>query len=651
MNKKYLNEGIIGNEKIVASFSSKGEMLRLYYPNRDYMQFIDKMYTGLKINDSNLIYLHDDINNKYEQYYTPNTNVLNTKIKNTYFNIQVTQTDFACINKDLIIKKYTLKNENNIDLNINFLIYSSLLSNTNDMVGSKIENGTLLQYCHKYTYCIFSKKNIISYKLNNSAEEINTGVIQDKDYIGMANDSAINFSIGTLKPEEEKEFEIYIYINENEKKNNIDEILKEVDKIRDTNVNKELEKTIKYWENFVSKHDGLDIFSNSKKWKEKISLDMYDKIKKVYARTILLFPLLTNSKTGGISAALETDEQRKYSGRYSYCWPRDATFITKALDILQMQDITDKFYTKFSRITQSENGMWEQRFYTDGTLAPCWGYQIDETASIVYGVYEHYKNTKNKEFLNETYEMCKKAIDSLGTFLFGLSVPFGSINCLASDAICNNSISQKNIEIFKMHESYDLWEMNEGIHLYSMAAIYSAYKAMIEIEKELERKNSNAEELEKTAEKIKEYCKEYLCNKEEKTLKRSTKDNICDISTLGATIPFNMFDIKEKQVINTIEKMNMTLRTYTNGYLRFENDSYMGGKNPWVIATLWMALYNLKTNNKEEAEKEIEFVLKTATEHGFLAEQVDNEEMKSKWVIGLGWSHAMFIITLYILSR
>ena len=108
-----------------------------------------------------------------------------------------------------------------------------------------------------------------------------------------------------------------------------------------------------------------------------------------------------------------------------------------------------------------------------------------------------------------------------------------------------------------------------------MAAIYSAYKAMIEIEKELGRKNSNAEELEKTAEKIKEYCKEYLCNKEEKTLKRSTKDNICDISTLGATIPFNMFDIKEKQVINTIEKMNMTLRTYTNGYLRFENDSYI----------------------------------------------------------------------------
>lgn len=42
--------------------------------------------------------------------------------------------------------------------------------------------------------------------------------------------------------------------------------------------------------------------------------------------------------------------------------------------------------------------MWEQRFYTDGRLAPCWGYQIDETASVVYGVYDHYEKLKMKSF-------------------------------------------------------------------------------------------------------------------------------------------------------------------------------------------------------------------------------------------------------------
>ena len=40
----------------------------------------------------------------------------------------------------------------------------------------------------------------------------------------------------------------------------------------------------------------------------------------------------------------------------------------------------EKFYKIFCKNTQSQNGMWEQRFYTDGNLAPCWGYQIDETA-------------------------------------------------------------------------------------------------------------------------------------------------------------------------------------------------------------------------------------------------------------------------------
>ena len=52
------------------------------------------------------------------------------------------------------------------------------------------------------------------------------------------------------------------------------------------------------------------------------------------------------------------------------------------------------FYKCFCKKTQSKNGMWEQRFYTDGKLAPCWGYQVDETASVVFGVYEHYQYTK-----------------------------------------------------------------------------------------------------------------------------------------------------------------------------------------------------------------------------------------------------------------
>ena len=65
MKSKYYNDAIIGNKSMVATFSSKGELQRLLYPNRDFKQFLDFFTTGVKINDSAFINLHDDINNIY----------------------------------------------------------------------------------------------------------------------------------------------------------------------------------------------------------------------------------------------------------------------------------------------------------------------------------------------------------------------------------------------------------------------------------------------------------------------------------------------------------------------------------------------------------------------------------------------------------
>ncbi len=54
---------------------------------------------GVKINDSAIIYLHDDINNHYSQKYVEDTNILTTNIENTYFNLQIEQIDFVTIKK------------------------------------------------------------------------------------------------------------------------------------------------------------------------------------------------------------------------------------------------------------------------------------------------------------------------------------------------------------------------------------------------------------------------------------------------------------------------------------------------------------------------------------------------------------------------
>ena len=77
--EKFYNDAIIGNQKMLVTYSEKGELLRVFYPNVDFKQWIDLFHVGIKINDSRIIYLHDDINNVYNQEYVEDTNILKTR--------------------------------------------------------------------------------------------------------------------------------------------------------------------------------------------------------------------------------------------------------------------------------------------------------------------------------------------------------------------------------------------------------------------------------------------------------------------------------------------------------------------------------------------------------------------------------------------
>lgn len=627
MKNKYFNDAIIGNNEMLVSYTKNGELLRMYTPIREYKQFIDFFHTGVKINDSNIIYTHDDINNIYDQNYEEDTNILNTEIKNTYFNLKIKQKDFVQMKKNVLIKRYTFINENVIDLDVKFLIHSKLSSYKDDLVSCMVINEGMIQYNHNYSVCTFAVNNNVStHQINGTSNNILTGNIEDKDYIGMSSDSSIAYNIGLIKPGEKKTLDIIIYINENSQIYNISEIQREIDKIKKIDLEKEYKAVKSYWKKYVKEHSTIG-------YKE-ISNQYEEKVQNILKRSILLFPLLSNSATGGIIASVEIDEEFEKCGRYAFCWTRDAVFITKALDILDMNKESEKFYKSFCKNTQSANGMWEQRFYTDGRLAPCWGYQIDETASVVHGIYQHYKKVKDIKFLKDTLKMCEKAIKFLKKYI-------------------DDVITSKN----EMHISYDLWEMNEGIHLYSLASIVSAFESFIKIDEEIfstfdnnrikqENLRKEKQELEKYILDIKKFILDNLYNDDQKSLRRNLLDTRTDISVLGTVVPFNLFGPNEKKVLNTVEKINMTLRTYTGGYLRFEGDHYIGGQNPWPIATLWMALYYLEAGKKLEAKECFDYVVRAATKHGFIPEQVNNETMDPAWVNALGWSHAMFIIVL-----
>lgn len=621
--EKYYNDAIIGNQNILASFTKQGEILRLLYPTRDYKQMIDFFHVGLKINDSRLVYLHEDINNIYMQQYEEDTNILNTEVLNTYFNLKVVQTDYASIKENVLVRKYKFTNENTINLDLNFLVHSSLTSSPENRVSGMCRNDALIQYNHEYMLCTFSKEKLLSSQINNSKANIEDGKIWDKDYVGMSANSSISYDLGTLKPNETREFELYIFIEDS--KIGLDNLEKTIDRIRKIDFRTEYEAVKKYWKKYVKDHNGLEL--------DLAETPKNRKIKQIYTRTILLYSLLVNHETGGISAAVEIDENLKQCGGYQYCWPRDAVFTTTAMDILKMKKEVEKFYKSFCKYTQSRNGMWEQRFFTDGRLAPCWGYQIDETASVIVGVYNHYKVIEDKKFLKDNLKMCEKAINFLKKYV--------------------EDVFQ---ETNKCGISYDLWEEYEGVNLYAVSSIFASFNAMIKIYEELkeeftknrvkqENVNKEKETLRNLSVTLREYILKNFYDESKKSLVRNLEDKTLDISILGTVIPFEIFSPKDKKILNTVERINMTLRTYTGGYKRFETDTYREGK-PWIIATLWIAEYYLEIGEKQKAKECFDFVIKTSTEHGFLAEQINNSTMQPDWVIGLGWSHAMFIETL-----
>ena len=231
--KTYRNSAIIGNKELKVGLTEKGEIVRICYPNIDFRQFIEMMHMGVKINDSNLIYLHNDINNIYSQHYIENTNVLKTEIKNTYFNLKMIQTDFVTISENVLVRKYTFINEHDIPLEVKFLVHSKMLSDDNEFVSSKVIENGMLHYSHDYNMAYVSQGvKLDSHKIHGTEEVIEYGILQDKDYIGMSQSAAVCYEIGNLKPGETKEFSICIFISDNKEKNKLEEIKNKIDRIR-----------------------------------------------------------------------------------------------------------------------------------------------------------------------------------------------------------------------------------------------------------------------------------------------------------------------------------------------------------------------------------------------------------------------------------
>ena len=567
---KYFNNALVGNSKILGCLTDKGELIRLYYPNIDYYQNVDTFKLGIA-RDNHIEWLNDG--NKVSQYY--DTNIVYTNLRLN--DIDVTQRDYVLIDRSVLVRNFKFSKK------VNLFIYSKLNSNVNRLISGMVVKDALIQYCPDFYMSTFSNVRIDNYQINNSKYTLENAYLNPEDYIGMSDDSAILYR-------DTDEITLYISLSDTLK-----DSFKEMEYLKMQSENELFEKTKKYWTEYLSKYN-LDIVDGENE-------------KKIIERSAFLFALLSNKETGGVIASPDIDESFTKCGRYGYCWPRDAIFIMKALSILGMNDLVGNFYKKWATKAQLSDGLFEQRYYANGELAPSWGIQIDETASILLGIYEFGK-------CRQLEELIVKATNALLNFLD---------------------------EDFKSKSCFDLWEERKGSHLYATASIYEALKAsrkmLLKIGKRKHFELYN--KIEKTLPKISASIRKNFVK--DGVFVRSTDNMQFDISTLALISPFETIDINNSIIKNTLQEIEKRLRLDNGGYLRYEGDNYIGG-NAWIISSLWLAMCYIKTGNIDRAKELFSWVTNHADSMCFLPEQIERNGHNTAWVSQLAWSHAMYII-------
>lgn len=634
-----MNDGIIGNSRMLGCLTKEGELHRLFWPNIDHMQHINRFDIGLVLvgKSEETHFLADHMFHKSQEY-VQGTNILKTTFKNKALGLIIEQKDFCLIDQDVLIRQYVIRNLGSKDQEIKWMLYSSNVTSPSHLTGTmfNFEHEALIHYQRDQYMSISSNLDVESFHLgSDTLEAAKNGKLHSLESTLMVPDGAVSWDLGFIEPGREKNITLQIGFESTYK--NLKELLSKVRSLDGDELYQSIEQ---YWLSFVDQHI------------KKSKNILYDR---VYERTLLVFKLMYNQKSGGLMAAPEMDEHLDKCGRYAYCWGRDAAFIAQALDQCGLCNEVEQFFY-YATTIQEENGSWLQRYCMDGNLAPSWGLQVDETGSLIYGMWKHYEHTQNVVFLESVWESVKLGSNFLTQFIdseTGLTKP-----------------------------SHDLWEERWGEHTYSAAAVYAGLISGVQLAKVIDPTYEKMSLWEETAVQLKAsierelwdedhncflrgirtslYPYEKMKNVQTRMVKANSKgamkevvckDSMVDVSLIGLSVPFDVFAAKDERMIKTVRKIEEELTSNkVGGIKRYKDDEYIGG-NPWILATLWVALYHIKNKDFTKALANLDWAVKGRTELDLLPEQICKESGKPIWIVPLTWSHAMFVLVYHELQK
>jgi GH15 family glucan-1,4-alpha-glucosidase len=310
--------------------------------------------------------------------------------------------------------------------------------------------------------------------------------------------------------------------------------------------------------------------------------------------------------------------------------------------------ITQRFFN-FCAKALSPEGFLYQKYHPNGSWGSTWHpwanlsrmtqlpIQEDETALVIFSLWNHYYQARDMEFIAPLYE---------------------PLICKAADFMVSFRDPNTNLPM----PSYDLWEENYGVSTFTTSAVFGGLKAASKFARLFG--DGRDQEYDFAAEQVKEALLKYLYLEKEGRFVKMLKpvegyhlspDTTTDSSAYGV-FEFGVLAADDYRVEETMNNIESTLwvKTEVGGVARYTNDFYQRvGQdfehvpgNPWFICTLWLADWYIAKNQLAKARKLMMWVVDHATEAGLFAEQINPYDGKPLSVSPLTWSHSTFILTI-----
>jgi glucoamylase len=350
---------------------------------------------------------------------------------------------------------------------------------------------------------------------------------------------------------------------------------------------------------------------------------------------------------GAIIASGDSSILQNGRDTYSYCWPRDAAYITSAHIKAGYLSSSVKF-ADFCNDLLTDDGYLLHKYRSDKSLGSSWHpwvrdgraqppIQEDETAITLVTLQEHYEATHDIELIERLYNpYIKKVADFLYRYRdkkSGLPLP-----------------------------SHDLWEEQFGTFTYTASSVYAGLLAAAKFARIL-GKEVAGRRWESAAEEVKDGILTKLLHDDGRVMKslRYTHvapeaDYTADASSFYGLFHFGVLEVGDLRLERVYEyiKEKLTVHAGQGGIARYEGDKYFCTAfdvpgNPWIITTLWLAEYEIaRAKTKAElasTQKHLDWALQQTNSSGMLSEQLNAHTGAPVSVMPLVWSHAQYVVT------